>query len=629
MDHATPETVLGDFDDATLEHHGQVSRMFRRRGKYWMHTEGPDGTFADFEIAFVFGVEPLQQYLVEFERTPEMPETEHARLQVLRVSWDTHRKRWFYLDPPDVKQRLSPDDPLHWTGPAQNWNHMCASCHSTNVKKGFDVASQTYHTTFSEIDVSCEACHGPGSLHVEMAQSKSLFWDRHRNFGLKPLKSVNTQVEIETCAPCHSRRSMIHDCNGTETSYYDCYESELLRPETYYPDGQILDEVYVYGSFLQSKMYHKGIRCSDCHDPHTTKLRATGNQVCTSCHAHPAAKYDTFAHHNHANGSSGSACVECHMPASPFMAIDLRRDHSLRIPRPDLSVRWNTPNACTGCHLDPTRLPSAVATTLEYYADWLAAARDGTTEVAQELARLDKWSAQWCQTWYGDKPRPHFANAFAAAWRGEQGAADQLAEVALDRDTASIVRASALWELYLQSPIQAAPLATKLLSHRDPRVRAVAVRCAEALAPAQLVEELAPRLRDPVRLVRRETADLLASVPRRSLKLEDQKALRRATEELIEGYLVNADQSGAHLALGVLAERQGRSPAAIEAYLTAIRVQPSVTGPRSNLAQLLERQGDLGTATRLRQEELVLLARMRDSHPTLDLLSTAMGSRSI
>ena len=244
---------------------------------------------------------------------------------------------------------------------------------------------------------------------------------------------------------------MISECNGAASEgYFDCYESDLLRPETYYCDGQIRDEVYVYGSFIQSKMYHKGIRCTDCHDPHSTRLKHEGNQVCTSCHQHPAAKYDTLAHHNHPAGSTGAVCVDCHMPATPFMDIDLRRDHSLRVPRPDVSVKWNTPNACTGCHLDPARLSTATRGNLTYYADWLEAARDGNQEVAQELSRLDSWAAEWVNKWYGDKPRPHFANALGAAWEGRPAAVDRLVEVVTSRDESTMAQASALWELYLQ-----------------------------------------------------------------------------------------------------------------------------------------------------------------------------------
>ena len=356
MDLATPETVLGDFDDAEIEHFGVRSRLFRRGEKYMIHTEGPDGKMTDFEIKYVFGVDPLQQYMVEFDRPAEMPENEIARVQVLRIAWNTREKQWFYLPPPDVRdEKLDPGDDLHWTGVAQRWNNMCADCHSTNLKKNYHVETGIYHTTYSEIDVSCEACHGPGSIHVELAKKKSLFWDRHHGYGLAKLKGdtpEHAKRQIHTCAQCHSRRRLLHPEFHPNSNFYDHYDNELLREQTYHADGQILDEVYVHSSFAQSKMYHKGIRCTDCHDPHTAKLKHQGNQVCTSCHAHPAGKYDAPAHHQHKEGSKGAACVECHMPETTYMDVDPRRDHSLRIPRPDVSVETGAPNACTRCHLE-------------------------------------------------------------------------------------------------------------------------------------------------------------------------------------------------------------------------------------------------------------------------------------
>ena len=610
MDLATEATVLGDFNDATLDHFGITSRMHRRDDKFFVNTEGPDGEMHDYQIKYVFGVTPLQQYLVEFDRSTEMEEHENARLQVLRITWDTKLQRWFYLAPPDVPDKLAPDDPLHWTGAAQNWNHMCADCHSTNLQKNFDVATKTYRTTFSEIDVSCEACHGPGSLHVDLAKSRSLFWDRKRHYALKELKTTNSEPEIATCAACHSRRTVVSNCNGAQAGYYDCYDNALLRPETYYADGQILDEVYVFGSFLQSKMYHKGVRCTDCHDPHSVTLRHEGNRVCTSCHQHPAAKYDTVAHHNHPAGSSGASCVECHMPATPFMDVDFRRDHSLRVPRPDLSVKWQTPNACTGCHIDAQRLPSDSALELTDYSKWLAAARDGNENVAAELQRLDEWAADWCEKWYEKRDAPHFADALAAAWQGDQDADAPLVEVIQSREFPAIVRASALWQLYLQSPSMAQPLAAKLIGHRHPQLRAVSIRCLQSIDNVeQAISLVMPRLSDSVRLVRTEAAAFLAGVPRDRLSLENQRAFDVALQEYRESLLLNNDLAGAHQALGMLAERLGQPQQAKAAYLAAIHVQPGVAGSRGRLADLLERTNDREDARRLRGEELELLKR--------------------
>ncbi len=362
-------------------------------------------------------------------------------------------------------------------------------------------------------------------------------------------------------------------------------------------------------------MYHKGIRCTDCHDPHSTRLKHEGNQVCTSCHQHPAAKYDTVAHHNHPAGSTGTVCVDCHMPAAPFMDIDLRRDHSLRVPRPDISVAWNTPNACTGCHLDAGRLAPDVAAQMTYYADWLAAAREGNQQVANELARLDSWAADWINKWYGDKRPPHFADALGAAWQDEPDAVARLIEVVSSHDLSTMAQASALWELYRQDPARAQPFAERFLRDNDPHLRAVAIRCLTQLPPKELVAKIAPRLHDTVRLVRIEAANALAVVPADQLKLDQLKDFAAAYQELRDSYAVNSDLAGSHLMLGVLAERSGKPQEAVQAYRTAIHVQPDVAGPRSNLAQLLERMGQAQHAVQYRAQELKLLKRDAELAP--------------
>jgi tetratricopeptide (TPR) repeat protein len=615
MDLATAETVLGDFSGVQLEHYGVTSTMFQRDGQYFVRTEGPDGRMGDFQVKYVFGVEPLQQYLVEFDRPADMPDHENARLQVLRVSWDTEQNRWFYLSPPDVDERLAPDDPLHWTGSAQNWNHMCADCHSTNLQKRFDVDSLTYHTTFSEIDVSCEACHGPGSIHVQLARGKSLFWDRKLGYGLaKRLKGDDPKVEIQACAPCHSRRRVVHPDQPPGQDYYDCYANEVLLPGRYYADGQILDEVYVYGSFLQSKMYHQRIRCTDCHDAHTTRVKLQGNDLCTSCHSnHPAAKYDTPAHHRHKADSTGASCVACHMPETPYMDVDFRRDHSLRIPRPDLSVDLGVPNACTGCHLDASRVDAAKRERLTDYSKWMAAAREGDQQVQAELERVDQWSADWIRTWYGepadDQAPPHFASALDAAWRMESDAVPGLLDLARNRAYPAIARASALVQLSQQAPQESWGLSQALLEDRDPQVRAAAIGCLESMPNRERLKLLTPLLRDPTRLVRTEAARALADFGPQAFDPGHRLLREQALAEYRRGLLRDADQAMAHMGLGLLAERQQDWTAAIKAYETAMRVQPGVTGPRTNLAALLERLGRAGRAAALRREELDLLAR--------------------
>lgn len=607
MDLATEESVEGDFSGVELEHYGITSRMFRRGDDFMVRTEGPDGQIEDFRVKYVFGVRPLQQYMVEFDRTAEMPESEVARLQVLRISWDTERKRWFYLSPPDVDEKLDPHDDLHWTGIAQRWQTMCAECHSTNLQRNYDTQTGHYHTTFSEIDVSCEACHGPGSLHVQLAHSRSLFWDRNHGYGLTKLKGDDPQPQLQTCAPCHSRRAVVGEGFLPGSPYHDHYALELLRPETYFPDGQIKDEDYVFGSFIQSRMYHKSIRCTDCHDPHSLKLKHPGNATCTSCHQHPAGKYDTPSHHHHTPGTPGAACVDCHMPERTYMEVDERRDHSLRIPRPDLSVKLGTPNACTGCHaadhlqrVDPELRPK-----LKDYEDWQQLAEAGNEQIRTILEETDRWSDQACDAWYGESRRrdPHFAEALVAHRRGESGSVAGLLRLATMSDelAPAIARATALDELVGSADPSAASTARQLLEDpsQHPLVRAAAVRVFTGRPPEQIQRVLVPRLDDPSRLVRTEAARLLAdaAIYQRLSGVQRQRLDTVLDEEVHGGLMAASDRAGAHMGWALLCEQRGRLEEAVQAYETAIRVEPRATGPRTNLAALLEAMAQQGMQT--------------------------------
>ena len=569
MELATADAVLGDFDNAAFTRLGVTSRFFTRDGKYYVNTEGPDGEFRDYEVKYTFGVDPLQQYMVE------MPD---GRVQVLRVSWDTKRQRWFEVAPPDVSdERIEPGDPLHWTGLAQNWNTMCAECHSTNVQKNFDLLASTYHTTFSEIDVSCETCHGPASLHVQLAESHSLFWDRRHGYGLAKLKGASNEVQLEACAPCHSRRTALHpDFHGGE-HYLDYYNPSLLQAGLYHPDGQILDEVYEYGSFTQSEMYSRGIRCSDCHDPHSLKLKYEGNRLCGQCHQ--PGKYDTLAHHHHTDAAA-TECVNCHMPSRDYMVIDGRRDHSLRAPRPDLSVKLGTPNACNDCH----------------------------TAQDEDAA----WAAQAVRDWYGDKrpDDPHYAPALAAAQLGAPDGLDQLRTVLRNRDAPDIVRATAA-ELLVNYPGQTADaLCRQLLDDPSPLVRAAALGAISSDALRRSVGEVSGRLHDPVRLVRFAAARRLVSDAGELIESRYRRPLDDAIVEYRAAQQMVLDRAAAHINLGLLSRELGDDAAARQSLETAIRLEPYLSGVRDELARLLEQSGgDEAEVKRLREEEVDLLTR--------------------
>jgi tetratricopeptide (TPR) repeat protein len=564
MQEATAATVLGDFGGATLTHFGVTSTFFRRNERFFVHTDGPDGKLHDYPVAYTFGVAPLQQYLVE------MP---GGRLQVLPLCWDSNNRRWFHLYPGEA---VPAGDALHWTGPNQTWNYMCADCHSTGLRKGYDAGKNVYQTSWSEIDVSCEACHGAGSRHVTWArgdredQSKGFeihlkdpgrgTWiaDPQTGFGRRLAPAVKTD-EIDTCARCHARSSA---AGGLRPA--------LLDQGLYHADGQIDGEVYEVGSFLQSRMHAKGVTCADCHEPHSLTLRRSGNALCTHCHS--AAKLDTPAHHHH----KAAQCVDCHMPEKTYMSVDARRDHSLRVPRPDLSMKIGTPNACNACHTD----------------------------------RSAQWAANAAERWYGS-PKPHWSEAIRAG---------RLAAVADDPEIPAIVRATALSLLRRAPAPDAVPSIERGLRDREPLVRFGAVTASEALDPESRLRLASPLLADPDRSVRIEAARVLigTSAP----GLEPALAEFRAAQQ------ENADRPEGRLNLGWLAAARGDLAGAEAFYRGALKLDPGYLPAFVNLADLYREQGREAEGEALLRQALRAVSDNADGaslHHALGLLLVRTG----
>lgn len=568
---ATEATVLGDFHDARFTYGGVTTRFYRKDGKYVVRTDGPAGRLQDFEVRWVFGVTPLQQYLLP---------TSNGRYQALSIAWDARPKekggqRWFHLYPNEKVDHL---DVLHWTKLSQNWNSQCAECHSTNLRKGFLWPEGRFSTTFSEIDVACESCHGPGSRHVVWAQRakargvtpkgepglivrfterRSRTWEMDRERGIaKPTKYLDTRFEIETCARCHARRGLLSEDYTPGRLLADTHRPALLEAGLYYDDGQMRDEVYNWGSFLQSRMYAAGVTCSDCHDPHSLKVRVAPDAVCSSCHQ--PEKFATRAHHFHREGGKGASCVACHMRTETYMVVDPRHDHSLRVPRPDLTASVGSPNACNDCHKD----------------------------------RSTQWAQAAIRRWYpkGRWTSPHYGQALHAARTFQPGAEEALVQVATDPKLPGIVRGTAVSAL----PAWLSPLSRPVLegaaADKDPLVRLGAATALDALPAKERLRIGAPLLWDPVRAVRVEAVVPLSEVPASEMAEGQRIAFDRALDEFFQAQRANAERPESHANLGVVFVRLGRLDEARRAYEAALRVGPWFVPAYANLADLLRAQ---------------------------------------
>ncbi len=606
MQFANDETVLGDFDSTTFTYAGVTSTFFKQDDKFVVRTDGPDGELHEYTIVYTFGAIPLQQYLIEF---PD------GRFQVLGIAWDTRPiseggGRWFHVYEGD-EEPIAYTDPFHWSGSNQTWNRMCADCHSTNLRKNYDLTADRYETTWSEIDVSCEACHGPASKHVawaegyvrgestgsgmgltvQLSDSDNAAWvfDSTASIARRSVR-LSSSSELDTCAPCHSLRSIYSADPETGRPFLDSYRPRLLDEGFYFADGQIQDEVFVYGSFLQSKMHEAGVTCSDCHDPHSLDTYVVGNGLCTRCHQ--GATYDTTAHHFHPIDSDGAACIECHMPARTYMVVDPRRDHSFRIPRPDLSAQLGTPDACTSCHTE----------------------------------KSSAWAAGVVDEWYGSRRAQrgvsvtHYGEVLAAGRQSVPGTDIPLGALVGDPEQPAIVRATAasLLGRYGTSPAREAIV--RALTDTEPLVRMAAAEVVGVIGVPQGDPVPIHLLADEVRSVRLQAARTLAGTPRGGLTVSQQVSLDNAVNEYIQSQLVSADWPSAHLNIGAVDASRGRLEAAERAFRTAIRIGSWYTPAYANLADLYRFLGRDAEGEILLREALTLAPDEAALHHALGLL---------
>lgn len=575
-------SVRGDFNDVRYSDGRHEARFFQRGAEFWLEFGLGAAAPQAYRVVYTFGIDPLQQYLVE---------QPGGRLQFVPFAWDTRPadaggSRWFMLYPD-----ATPNEEFYWTNAGQNWNYMCADCHSTNVRKNYTAATNSYATRWSELNVACEACHGPAGKHLDLLEQRSAAplpalagfasslrpsvanWTRSASSATAaPGKRVDGQ-QLEVCAQCHSRREQLNDSPGSAPgAYMSRHRLTLLENGRYYPDGQLYDETYVYGSFLQSRMHAQGVVCSNCHEPHSAQLRLPADQVCAQCHAPEV--FQTAAHHMHETGSPGAACTACHMPETLYMDVDWRADHSFQVPRPDVSDQLGTPNACTGCHTDRSAL----------------------------------WAARAVSEHFPDSPRrkaPDFAGVFAAADAGRPGLERELSYVAQNADFSDIVRASAVRRMS-DYPGPDTLLALARAARGTSLQKLGATEGAAGLPTERAWEVLQPLLQDSALAVRTSAAAVLAD---RWPELESgqRSTLQPALQEYIETQEFNADRAYARSNIAGVRAAQGDIGAAIAGYRGALEIEPGFAPAWVNYADVLRSSGDEAAATALLNTALLRL----------------------
>jgi len=649
-------TIVGDFRDGTkFADHDRAYTFGMKDGRPFVSVSFGGRVPETFSVDYTLGAKRYQGYLAT------LPE---GRIYVLPVFWHIASKRWV-----DWKEITPIPDGAH--GIRQIWNANCFNCHGTNIVQGYDVAGKKYQSTWTEMGIGCEACHGPGREHVALMDawekdpaSKPKYDNSSKNRQLSEIlkifsvKSSEPRRIYDTCAYCHgNKRNIFVGFKGGDR-YADYAMPFLISdpiPENdlqgeFWPDGRPNRFNRPQALTLSGCFKAGAIACTSCHVAHGSRnefsLKVNINQgrngdaLCTQCHSTPKAESRELkasftgpgleGHTFHKPDSAGSRCISCHMSDVNWRLLIRRRDHTFQPPVPENTAQFGIPNACTTCHDD----------------------------------RTPEWAAKQMNQWWGDSERrakaATLADTMYRAGSGDTTTLPALAKLAVDRSQGFLVRASAadyigrLVSEYRNggatrsnSPTQTsfdkgsyversqndrrapverpAPEVTPAIinsligaaSDPEAAVRASAVASLGSIGDRQ--RSLAPilaRLVDQTRVVRVKAAEVLVTFGIVELPGAAGEALRNAQNEYIVSLDAFPDSATNHAAKGWLESERGNVIVARDALNKATLVEPNYAFPWVVKGVLLAREGKFREAVEMWKKARSI----EPSYPNIDQL---------
>lgn len=648
--------IVGDFDEGTkLSAHGRSYEFGRSGGQPFIKVIIAGRPAETYRVDYTLGAKRYQGYL------SQLPD---GRVYVLPAFWQIETRRWI-----DWKEITPIPDGAHDL--RQIWNANCFNCHATNLAQGYDVASRTYRTTWSEMGIGCEACHGPGREHIALADAWDKDPSRKPAYDSSPgnrqltdvLKTLSTRSAeprrvFDTCAYCHGNKTNFFVGFRAGDRYEDYALPFLLSDDIpandlqgeFWPDGKP-NRFNRNQALMLSGCFQAGaIACTNCHVAHGSRYEHSlkvniyegryGDTLCTQCHQESRRASGTGsreperfsfttaeglrAHTFHAPEGEGSRCINCHMSDVNWRMLVRRRDHTFRPPNPEMTARFGVPNACTACHDDKT----------------------------------PEWAAAQMDAWWGDGTRRErdvtMADVLYRAGSGDVTMLPELARLAIDRSRGAIIRASAAdyaarllfgrqpgrgaqvqSQTALASPaggamaeaVVPAGAVTHEVMNRfiaaaadpEPSVRAAAVRALAATGqPARALPSLTARLIDQARVVRVRSAEALLTLGFAQLPGAAGAALQKAQDEYIASLDAFPDVAANHASRGWLESERGNVAEAERALDTAIQVDP-------NFARPYVLKGMLAARASRYQEAIDLWKKARSIEPAYPRLEQLIG----
>ncbi len=480
---------------------------------------------------------------------------ERGWLQVLPVAYDVRRQEWFDTTASAMRHFGDRQDAaLYWKERPLTFNTSCFACHVSQLANNYNLAADSYHTTWAEPGINCETCHGPSAAHVKLFQELPTNQPAPADLKLVVTKKLTIEQRNATCAPCHAKMSPVTMNFAPGERFFDHFDLVALEDADFYPDGRDLGENYTYTQWRQSACAESGqLDCIHCHTSsgrYRFKDAAKANDACLPCHAERVA--NATAHTHHPEGTPGNQCVACHMPTTEFARMR-RSDHSMRPPTPATTLAYHSPNACNLCH---------------------------TNESAA-------WADQRVREWHPhdyQKPVLERAALITAARHGEGTQLPAILAYLASPERAEIQTVSLVRLLANYSAADKWPVLRQLTGDASPLVRASAAEALGEHLDQTNLTALVQATGDDYRLVRVRAAAALAGVSESQLPDEPARSLRAATAELMSSMTARPDDLNAHCNLGNFYLARGEPAKALAEFTTASRLQPEVLPPYVNAA---------------------------------------------
>ena len=550
----------------------------------WVVETDPKGKKKQYPILHALGGKNVYYFLTPLER---------GRLQTLPVAYDVRTRQWFDTAASGVRHFGSgpPEEPVHWQEWPYTFNTSCFNCHVSQLSSNYDLATDTYRTTWAEAGINCETCHGPSKEHNAVMQAAPK-GQTPSDLKIISVKKFTPEQHNASCGSCHAKTSPLTTTFPPGERFFDHFDLATLENPDFYPDGRDLGENYTYTTWLMSPCVKAGkLDCLKCHTSsgrYRFKDEAKANDACLPCHAERVAKPTEHMHHPPDKPGVPTRCISCHMPMTAFARMN-RSDHSMLPPAPAATLQFGSPNACNLCHKD------------------------------KDAAWADQQVRQWRTRDYQAPLLQRAGLIDAARKRDWQKLPEMLTYITSEKRDE--VFAASLLRLTTAAPDEKVhPVLLQAIQDPSPLVRAAAAEALLVRPGKESYQALLTAAGDSYRLVRVRAAASLSRYPAAWLQGEDLDKVKKATDEYLASLTARPDQWSSHYNLGNYYLNRGEIRQALASYDTALKIEPRAAMVMVNAAMAYAQMGEKAQAEKSLVQAIKIAPDNAAAHFNLGLL---------